>query len=89
MFSLYYVTNVIDKDRPCKIQIVWTDDGKIASLLISDYCHAIFDFDKQAGYCRTGFPPGNGEWSKVKKEDKAKERILTDELINDIFKNKK
>ena len=83
---IYNVSNVVDKDKPCQIQIFWTDDGKIASLLINNYCHAIFDFDKQTGYCRTGFPTSNGEWGKTKKEDKSKERTLTDELIKDIFK---
>lgn len=47
---IYNVTDVVDKDKPCKIQIVWSDNGLIASLLINDYCHAIFDFDKRAGY---------------------------------------
>ena len=86
---IYNVADVIDKDKPCKIQIIWTDNGKIASLLINGYCHAIFDFDKQAGFCRTGFPRSNGEWGKTKKRDEATERTLTDELINEFFKTDK
>jgi len=79
---IYDVANIVDKDKPCKIQIAWTDDGQIASLLINDYCHAIFDFEEKAGYCRNGFPDNRGVWAQTK------ERSLTDELIADIFKKK-
>lgn len=77
---IYDVTDAVDKDKPCKIQIVWSDNGLIDSLLINDYCYAIFDFDKRAGYCRNGFPENNGEWIKTK------QRVLTDDLVNEIFK---
>jgi hypothetical protein len=80
---VYNVADVIDKDKPCKLQIAWSDNGQIASLLINNYCHAIFDFKVSAGYCRSGFPECNGEWCKTN------ERTLTDELIKDIFKDQK
>jgi hypothetical protein len=76
---IYNVSKVVDKDKPCKIQIAWTDDGQIASLIINNYCHAIFDFKAKAGYCRNGFPNCNGEWCKTK------DRTLTGELIDNIF----
>lgn len=76
---IYNVADVIDKDKPSKIQIFWTDDGFIASLLINNYCHAIFDFDKRAGYCRNSFPDNNSGWTKVEN------RSLTDELIKEFF----
>lgn len=72
---IYNVADVIDKEKPCKIQIVWTDDELIASLLINDYCHAIFDFNNKAGYCRTGFPENNTNWATIE------DRKLTDDLI--------
>jgi hypothetical protein len=78
---IYNVADITDKDKPCKIQIAWSDDGQIASLLINNYCHAIFDFESRAGYCRNGFPECNGEWCKSNK------RKLTDELIDNIFKD--
>ena len=80
---IYNVADVIDKDKPCKIQIAWSVNGQIASLLINNYCHAIFDFEIRAGYCRNGFPECNGDWCK------SNERTLTDELINDIFNGQK
>jgi hypothetical protein len=75
----YNVADVIDKDKPCIIQIFWTDDGAIASLLINNYCHAIFDFKRKAGYCRNSFPENNSGWTKVQN------RALTDTLIKEIF----
>lgn len=78
---IYNVADVIDKDKPCKIQIVWTDDGNVAALLINNYCHAIFDFSYRTGYCRNAFPPANGEW-----RDSNNDRTLTDELISNLFK---
>ena len=80
---IYNVDDVVDKDKPCKLQIAWSNNGLIASLLINNYCHAIFDFDNKAGYCRNGFPENSGEWIKIK------ERVLTDSLINEIFKYNK
>jgi hypothetical protein len=80
---IYNVADVIDKDKPSKIQITWSEDGEIASLLINNYCHAIFDFKEKAGYCRNGFPESNGKWSQIQT------RMLTDELITALFNNKK
>ncbi len=78
---IYNVADVIDKDKPSKLQIAWSDNGQIASLVINNYCHAIFDFETKAGYCRNSFPDCNGDWCSIK------ERTLTDELINSIFKS--
>ena len=80
---IYNVTDVTDKNNPRNIKITWTDDGTIASLLINNYCHAIFDFENKAGYCRNSFPETNREWVMIK------ERTLTDKLIEDLFKFKK
>lgn len=79
---IYNVADVIDKDKPSKIQVAWTDDGQIASLLINNYCHAIFDFKEKAGYCRNGFPESNGEWTQIQT------RTLTDDLIIALFDSK-
>jgi len=78
---IYNVTNVIDKHKPSVIQIIWTDDGQIVAFLINHYCHAIFDFKTQAGYCRNAFPGSNGEWKQTT------DRKLTDDLISVLFKD--
>lgn len=80
---IYNVADVVDKDKPSKIQIAWSDDGQIVSLLINNYCHAIFDFKVRAGYCRNGYPDCNDEWCRIK------ERVLTDYLVAEIFKTSK
>lgn len=46
---IYDVGKVIDKNKVCKIQIAWTGDGSIASLLINDYCHVIFTLSIDTG----------------------------------------
>ena len=76
---IYNVTDIIDKEKTCKIQIAWSDNGHLASLLINDYCHAVFDFKNRAGYCRNAFPANMNGW--VQKQD----RQLTDELISVLF----
>lgn len=77
---IYNVEDVIDKDKPSNIQIAWTDDWQMVSLLINNYCHAIFDFKNKAGYCRTAFPESNGEWSGA-----TNSRELTDDLISALL----
>jgi len=76
---IYNVIDVIHRDKPCKLQVMWTEDGQMASLLINDYCQAVFDFGNKAGYCRNGFPGNVGVW---KQNDS---RLLTDQLIVDLF----
>jgi hypothetical protein len=80
---VYNVDDVNHKHIPRKLQIAWSDDGLVASLLINNHCHAIFDFDNKAGYCRNGFPEPKSEWTEVK------ERTLTDDLIDQIFASRK
>jgi len=53
---IYDVANVVDKDRPSTLKIVWADDGLKCALLINGYPHAVFDFVAQRGFCRTNFP---------------------------------
>lgn len=76
---IYDVKDVVFKDELSKLNILWTPDGKIAALLINDYCHALFDFEKRVGYCRNGFPENVGEWKQ------QESRKLTDEMILKIF----
>src|SRR5262245_23179761 len=59
---IYNVANVVDGNRPSKVEVIWTDDGLKASLLINDYAHAVIDFAARKAYCRANFPPPTGQW---------------------------
>jgi len=65
---IYNVADVIDRDRPSRVRIVWSEDGMKCALLINDHPHAAFDFSAKRGYCRTNFPnfenPDDGSWVK-------------------------
>ena len=53
---IYNVANVTDRDRESVAMIVWDGSGMRCALLINDYPHAVFDFEKREGYCRENFP---------------------------------
>jgi len=77
---IYNVNNVVDKEKPSTIKILWTVDETKSFLSINNYYHAVFDFKNKAGYCRNAFPDASGAWTK------EKNRELTDHLIEDICK---
>lgn len=79
---IYNVADVIDKDKPYKIKILWTLDNHKVFLSINGYYHALFDFKEKAGYCRNGFPDSKSSWIVIK------DRVLTDELIDKLSKEK-
>jgi hypothetical protein len=54
---IYNVANVVDKDILSVVQIVWSSDGLKSALVLSNYPHAVFDFEAGRAYCRTNFPP--------------------------------
>jgi hypothetical protein len=54
---IYNASAVVDSHKDSVAQIVWSSDGLRVALFINDYPHAVFDFGKRRGYCRTGFPP--------------------------------
>jgi hypothetical protein len=60
---IYDVEQVIDRDIPSVVQIVFSTDGTKAALVINKYPHAVIDFAARRSYCRTGFPPPSDEWS--------------------------
>jgi hypothetical protein len=61
---VYNVGQVADWEKPSVVQLVWSQDGLKAALLINRYPHAVFDFAAKRGYCRTGFPPPVSDWSR-------------------------
>jgi hypothetical protein len=78
---IYNVADVVDKAMPSKIKVLWTQDFMKSVLSINNYYHAIFDFKARAGYCRNGFPNSKSSWTLID------ERVLTDELIDKLFKD--
>lgn len=41
---IYNVASVIDREIPSTVEIVWSEDGLKATLLINDHQHAVIDF---------------------------------------------
>jgi hypothetical protein len=60
---VYNVGGLKDRDKPSRLEIVWSLDGLRVILYINEYPHAAFDFVKRRGYCRTGFPSSTSEYS--------------------------
>jgi len=61
--QIYRVSSVLDRDKPSLLQVLWSEDGLKAALLINDYPHAAFNFSEKRGYCRSNFPPPNEGWT--------------------------
>lgn len=62
---IYNAASVTDRTGPAVVKIGWSGDARKVVLLINDYPHAVFDFDAQQGWCRSGFPPpGVPPWSQ-------------------------
>jgi hypothetical protein len=61
---VYNVANVVDRQIESLVEIIWSQDGLKASLLINDFPHAVLDFVSQTAYCRTGFPPASKTWHR-------------------------
>jgi hypothetical protein len=63
--QLYVVKDLGDPVEPAEIVMKWSATGRQAIILINDIPQAIYDFENQQAYCRSGFPEpdGNG-WCK-------------------------
>ena len=72
---IYTVANVVDRDRTSEVEVIWTDDGLKAALLINDFAHAVIDFTARRAYCRTNFPPPTGSW-RAEARDPWNEELL-------------
>ena len=71
---IYNAKNVTNKDVPSKVEIVWSEDGLKACLIINRYPHAIFDFQSKMAYCRSNFPPPDPKFTNSNEwNDKALE----------------
>jgi len=52
--EIFKIKDLVDQDQPHLFEIMWSEDGLKAALLINRHFHAVFDFDNFKGYCRTG-----------------------------------
>jgi len=74
---VYDVADVADKMLPVTVQIFWNEEENAVALILNGQCHALYDFQRRAGFCRNAFPPAqNGQ---------AEPRELTDELVQQYF----
>ena len=53
---IYDVQSVSDKEKTSLFEIMWSTDRLKTALFINGRCHAIFDFAKMEGRCRSNFP---------------------------------
>ena len=60
---IYNVANIVDRDKPSRIQIGWSANGQAAVLLINRHPHAVVDFATKRAVCRSGFPPASGAFA--------------------------
>ncbi|UOQ73840.1 DUF2251 domain-containing protein [Hymenobacter cellulosilyticus] len=74
---IYNVADVQDRETPVTVQVFWDVAQTTAALIIAGYCHALYDFQRQMGFCRNAFPPA--------KNGQTGSRELTDELVEKYF----
>jgi hypothetical protein len=76
---IYNLEDIPEEERNGVVKIIWSTDWWRCALIINNYCHAVFDFEHQGGYCRNEFPPPNEFWTKGS-------RTLTDEMVAGFFR---
>ena len=52
----------------CSLQLLWSADGMKAGLRLNAALWAVFDFERQKGWCRSEFPPPQGRWRGGERE---------------------
>jgi hypothetical protein len=60
---VYSVEDVADRARVAEFKIGWSASGRQAILLINGGVHAVFDFDREKGWCRSAFSAAAPSWS--------------------------
>lgn len=74
---IYNVEDIADRQVPVLAGIIWNEAEDAAAFILNGYCHALYDFRQQAGFCRNGFPPPP--------QPQEAPRELTDELVDHYF----
>lgn len=60
-----HVYDVADRppEKEWDVRLLWTVDGNAAALLVDGHPYAVFDFAKKRGYCRSGLPAPQLDWT--------------------------
>lgn len=74
---VYDVADVADPEQPVTVQLFWNEPETAVVLLLNGASHALFDFQRRMGFCRTAYPPAQHE--------QPGSRELTDELVEKYF----
>jgi hypothetical protein len=53
---IYNVQGVVDRDKPCRVKIIWARDFSAAALMINLVPHAVFHFVERCGYAKRPYP---------------------------------
>jgi hypothetical protein len=51
--EIYKIQELVDQEHQHLFEIMWSEDGLKAALLINHHFHAVFDFEGLKGYCQT------------------------------------
>ena len=51
----------------CRLELVWSSDGRKAGLRLNGTLWAAFDFEHEEGRCRSNFPPPGGRWQMAER----------------------
>lgn len=78
---IYTVENVIDRDKPSSVDVVWSSTGEQAALYLNALPHAVFDFAAKVGFCRTNFPNLANGWQREQWSDSVPSRYSLPELL--------
>jgi hypothetical protein len=53
---IYNSQDVTDRDKACRVKIIWSRDFTAAALMINLVPHAVFDFAQRCGYAKSPYP---------------------------------
>ncbi len=73
---VYNSQSVTDRNKPCRVKIIWTRDFKAAALLINQVPHAVFNFDERCGYANSPFPGADSSTGWTHSDELGKTRGL-------------
>ena len=73
---IYSSQGVTDRDKPCRLKIIWTRDFRAAALMINLVPHAVFNFTERCGYAKRPFPAPDPSTGWIHSDELLKTRQL-------------